>query len=193
MAEHERLLPGLEARQHRLQLARPAGAAQDGVDVAVVVELAGDARADLAQHLVVDAGRALVDHEQRDVVLAHLAGDRAEDGLPGDPRSQETVRLLDRDDQRLGRLAVGGERLLGAATVLLVDAPSDEVRDQQVRRQIVAVAPEFEDDVAAVGEVVEHALDGALAVVPHEVEPLELPQPLPQRVERAAAPADVLG
>ena len=39
---------------------------------------------DLAEHLVVDAGRALVDDEQRDVVLAHLAGDGPEDRVGGD-------------------------------------------------------------------------------------------------------------
>ena len=53
-------------------------------------------------HLVVDAAGPLVDDQQRDVVLAQLAGDRAEDGVAGDRRVEELVRLLDGDHQRGG-------------------------------------------------------------------------------------------
>src|SRR6266540_1980219 len=65
----------------------------------VVVEGRDDPRAELRADLFVYPARTLVDDEEPDVVLPHLAGDRPEDRVSGDVGGQELVRFLDRDHE----------------------------------------------------------------------------------------------
>ena len=96
---------------------------------------------------------ALIDDEQGDEVLAHFAGDGAEDGLPGGDRVEELVRLLDGDDEllRLVLRLVGGEVLLGLADVEVMDAAGQDVGDQHVAQEAALLA-ELQDDVHALAE-----------------------------------------
>ena len=173
MAEHQRLLLGFQPGEDGAQLPCAGRAGEHGVHVAVVVEVAGDARADLAEDLRVYAGGPLVDDEEGYAVLPHLTGYRSEDRMAGDAGAEEAVGFLDSDDEGVGLELVLREGLFGLAAVLGVDAAGDEIRDEQVGGEVVAVASELQHDVTLVVEVVEHLPDGALAprFVDHEVEP----------------------
>ncbi len=192
MAHDERLLAGIEPRQHLPQGARPADAREDRPDVRVVVQQAGDAGADLAHHLRVDPAGPLIDDQQRDVVLAQFAGDRAEDGVPGHGGIEKLVRLLDGDDQRARLLAPFSQRLLLAPDVVGVDAAGDVVGHQQVRLQAIAIAPELQDHVDPPVQVVQDLADGVLRYpLLQEVETAEHPQLAldgPQRAPVEGAP-----
>ena len=67
----------------------------------------------------------------------------------GDRRVEELVRLLDGDDERLGFVAPAALRGFLALDVGLMDAPREEVGDQDVGFQRAAVAPELQHDVGA--------------------------------------------
>ena len=140
-----------------------ADAGQGGLDVLVVVEGAGDPGADLREHLVVDAGRALIDDQQGDVVLAQLAGDGAEDRLVGGARVEELVGLFDGDHQ-LGRgLALALLVRLDLLGPLAVDAAGDDVGGQHVGEQVALLA-ELQDDVLAVAEGGDQLVEAGVAV-----------------------------
>ena len=168
MAQDQRLLARIERGQHRAQVRTAAHAGEDGVDVALVVQLAGDARADLRQHLGVDAARPLIDHQQRHVELAQLARDRAEGRLSRGVGVQELVGFLDGDHQRPRPVGfvLGVPVALGLLDPQLVQPPGDDVGGQDVRQQ-VALATELQHDVLAAFELGDHlverrAFEGAL-------------------------------
>ena len=147
VAQDQRLLAGLQSRQYFLQPARAADAHQHRLDVLLFVQQGCDARADLAHHLGIDLAGPLVDDEERHVVFAQLARDRAEDGVAGDGRIEELVRFLDRDHQRrrLGGLVAEGVFLL--LHVFLMQAAGQEVGNEYVSIQHVAIAAKLQHDV----------------------------------------------
>src|SRR5687768_2326292 len=77
VAKDERLLARVERRQDGTQVRPAAHTGKHRVDVALVVQLAGDARANLRQDLGIDATRTLVHHQEGDVEFAELAGNGA--------------------------------------------------------------------------------------------------------------------
>src|SRR5437762_1577364 len=115
-------------------MARAAHATEDGLDVAIVVQLAGDSSSDLRENLVINSRRPLVDDKQRHLKLAHLASDGAEDRLAGGLWIQELVSFLDRDHElRRGRLGTSTLAItLSQLTPQAVDSTGDDIRDQHV-------------------------------------------------------------
>ena len=81
MAEQQGLLLAVERCQDGAQGSRPGDACQHGVDIALVVEQAGNTCPQLRQHFRVDARRPLIDYQQRDVVLSQLPGNNPEGRL----------------------------------------------------------------------------------------------------------------
>lgn len=66
----ERLLFGVEPRQHFAQAFRTIDARQHGANVAVVVQQCRHPRANLAHHFFINAGWTLVNHQQSHIIFA---------------------------------------------------------------------------------------------------------------------------
>ncbi len=128
MAENERLLLAIQLRQHRLKLALARHPGEHAIDVPLVIQQAGYLGADLAHHFLIDAAGSLVDHQQSDIILPHLAGDGTEYGLPGKLMAEEPVRLLNGYDQRPGFSDILPHRLLHPLSILGVNSPGEKVR-----------------------------------------------------------------
>ena len=105
------------------------------------------------------------------------------------------MRLLYRDDEGRGLRSALRQRALRLFAVLLVYAARNEVSDEKIGGQVVAVAPKLDDDVAVVGEVAQDFADDALAggALVNEAEPLENAESAAERAERRGVLAQFLG
>ncbi len=134
VAQHQGLLFGIQLGQHRSQALAPRHPGKDGVDVLVVVEQGGDAGANLGHHLVINAGGALIHHQQGDKVLAHFPGNGAKDGLAGGGGVKEAVGLFDGDHQLPGPVqgVFGLQKAIGLVHVAGVDAAGNHIGGQHI-------------------------------------------------------------
>ena len=75
-----------------------------------------------------------------------------------------------------------------------MNPPRDEVRHEEIGRQIVAVPAEVNDDVAVVGEMLQDFADDApaLGALRNEREALEDAEPAAERAERRGVLADLI-
>src|SRR5579875_2734872 len=94
MAENERLLACLQTRQHRPQIGRAHYTRENRIYIALIIQQTADARADLRKRFTIDLTRSLIYDQQRHMVLTHLPGDRAKNGLICQGGRKELVRLL---------------------------------------------------------------------------------------------------
>ena len=196
MPEHEGLLFGIETRQHASQARGIGYARQHALNVFFVVEQGRDLRAELREHFLVNARRPLVNDEEGDVVFPHLSGDGAKNGLFCRGRVEKLVRFFDGDDQVPG-LVFGLLRcvkLFALGDVLLVNAPRENIRHEQIREH-TRLPSKFEHDVNAAVDVVHHRIHRvrAVEVIDHKgkiVDALELAM---QGGQRAFVRADILG
>ena len=179
VAEDQRLLLGLQPGQHRPQLARPGRASEHRVDVALVVQQAGQPGADLAHHLFVDGAGPLVDDHQGHVALAVFPGDGPESCLGCHRWVEKLVGLFYDDHQRPRFLACPALGFLLSFHVQVVYAPGQEIAYQHVGRQVGAVLTELQDDVQAAVQVLYDVVGGVPSRVFHqEPEPLEPAEPV---------------